>query len=89
MKPSTAKKNRMESAQALHPKFQRILVAVDLSEESRSALACAAELAAKFDASLTLGACGGAALRSAGHGCAAVDGRGDRMRQNLRKPNWS
>jgi K+-sensing histidine kinase KdpD len=54
MKPSTAKKNRMESAQALHPKFQRILVAVDLSEESRSALACAAELAAKFDASLTL-----------------------------------
>jgi universal stress protein A len=54
MKSSTAKKNRMESAQALHPKFQRILVAVDLSEESRSALACAAELAAKFDASLTL-----------------------------------
>jgi hypothetical protein len=30
------------------------LVAVDFSEESRSALACAAEMAAKFDASLTL-----------------------------------
>jgi len=54
MKLSAAKRNKMESAQALHPKFQRILVAVDLAEESRSALACAAELAAKFDASLTL-----------------------------------
>lgn len=54
MKQSVANKNRSEAAQALHPKFQRILVAVDFSEESRSALACAAEMAARFDASLTL-----------------------------------
>lgn len=54
MKQSVVNKNRSEAAQALHPKFQRILVAVDFSEESRSALACAAEMAARFDASLTL-----------------------------------
>ncbi len=54
MKQAVSKKPRAEASQALCPKFQRILVAVDFSEESRSALACAAELAAKFDASLTL-----------------------------------
>lgn len=35
-------------------KFHRILVAVDFSEESRNALACAAELAVRCDASLML-----------------------------------
>lgn len=54
MRPVVAKKSRAEAAQALHPNFQRILVAVDFSEESRSALACAAEMASKFGASLTL-----------------------------------
>jgi universal stress protein A len=54
MKPAVAKKIRMEAAQGLRPKFERILVAVDFSEESRSALACAAELAARFSASLVL-----------------------------------
>lgn len=54
MKLSVAKQTSLGTSAALHPKFQRILVAVDFSEESRSALACAAELAAKFTASLTL-----------------------------------
>jgi universal stress protein A len=54
MKPAVAKKSRADAIQALHPNFQRILVAVDFSEESRSALACAAEMAGKFGASLTL-----------------------------------
>lgn len=54
MKPSLAKKSGGQGVPALPPKFQRILVAVDFSEESRKALACAAELAARFDASLTL-----------------------------------
>lgn len=54
MKQSVTKKSRVELPQTLHPKFQRILVAVDFSEESWRALACAAELAARFDASLTL-----------------------------------
>ncbi len=54
MKQAAVKKTRVEAGPAAQPKFQRILVAVDFSEESRSALACAAELAAQFDASLTL-----------------------------------
>jgi universal stress protein A len=54
MKPVSARKTRSEGDQALRPDFQRILVAVDFSEESRSALACAAEMAARFGASLTL-----------------------------------
>lgn len=54
MKPLLAKKPGASAAHAVPPKFERILVAVDFSEESRSALACAAELAARFDASLTL-----------------------------------
>lgn len=54
MKQSLARRTKAEAAPVLHPKFQRILVAVDFSDESRSALGCAAELAAKFDASLTL-----------------------------------
>jgi universal stress protein A len=54
MKPSLVKKAKSETTHIVHPKFERILVAVDFSEESRSALACAAEMAAKFDASLTL-----------------------------------
>jgi len=53
MKQTVAKKNKPD-APAVGPKFERILVAVDFSDESRAALACAAELAAKFDASLTL-----------------------------------
>lgn len=51
---AVSNKPKADAHQALCPKFQRILVAVDFSDESRSALACAAELAAKFDASLTL-----------------------------------
>lgn len=54
MKQQVVKKPRVEAGQAVHPKFQRILVAVDFSEESRNALKCAAELAAQFNASLTL-----------------------------------
>jgi len=54
MNPMLAKRPRTETAQVARPKFQRVLVAVDFSEDSRYALACAAELAAKFDASLTL-----------------------------------
>jgi universal stress protein A len=54
MKPSLVKKPKSEAAEIVQPKFERILVAVDFSEESRSALACAAQMAAKFDASLTL-----------------------------------
>jgi nucleotide-binding universal stress UspA family protein len=54
MKPLLAKRTRLDGGQAAHPNFQRILVAVDFSEESRSALVCAAEMAAKFGASLTL-----------------------------------
>jgi universal stress protein A len=54
MKPSLVKKPKSETPEIARPKFERILVAVDFSEESRSALACAAEMASKFDASLTL-----------------------------------
>jgi universal stress protein A len=54
MKPMLAKKSGASAAAAMRVKFERILVAVDFSEESQCALACAAELAAKFDASLTL-----------------------------------
>jgi len=54
MKPSLAHKSWGPAAPPTPLKFQRILVAVDFSEESRHALACAAAFAAKFDASLTL-----------------------------------
>ncbi len=54
MKPPVARKSRWDGAQSVRPEFQRILVAVDFSEESRSALGCAAEMAARFGASLTL-----------------------------------
>jgi nucleotide-binding universal stress UspA family protein len=54
MKPLLAKNSRAQALPATPLKFQRILVAVDFSEESRNALACAAEFAARFDASLTL-----------------------------------
>lgn len=54
MKPLLAKKLWGQAVPATPLKFQRILVAVDFSEDSRNALACAAALAARFDASLTL-----------------------------------
>ena len=54
MKPSLAKKPGVQAVQATPHNFQRILVAVDFSEESHHALACAMELAARFAASITL-----------------------------------
>ena len=54
MKQFVAKHSATGATNTGPPKFQRILVAVDFSEESRSALACAAEMAGKFGASLTL-----------------------------------
>lgn len=54
MKPLVAKKTSPQVGAINPPQFQRILVAVDFSAESRWALACAAELAARFDASLML-----------------------------------
>jgi len=53
MKPLSWSKSERLAAQAAY-KFHRILVAVDFSEESRNALACAAELAARCEASLML-----------------------------------
>ncbi len=52
--PLLANKPKAQGAHNAPLKFQRILVAVDFSEESRNALHCAAEMAARFDASLTL-----------------------------------
>lgn len=49
-----AKNSSTLLASAKPLQFQRILIAVDFSEESRQALVCAAGLAARFDASLTL-----------------------------------
>ncbi len=54
MKPLLGKKSHLFGTPTSHLKFQRILVAVDFSEDSRNALVCAAELAGRFDASLTL-----------------------------------
>ncbi len=54
MNTSLAKRPKAETAQTARQRFKRVLVAVDFSNDSRKALICAAELAAEFDASLTL-----------------------------------
>ena len=54
MKTLLTRSARAGATKPRRPQLQRILVAVDFSEESRSALELAAMLAARFDASLTL-----------------------------------
>ena len=54
MKPALVKRPGFETPQAAPSRIQRILVAVDFSEDSCHALTYAAGLAAEFDASLTL-----------------------------------
>ncbi len=54
MKVMLAKKPHMEASALFHPELQRILVAVDFSEESKDALEYAGTLAGRLGASLSI-----------------------------------